>query len=333
MCQPALLHLSLAPAAVAYSMETSSTSPLACVLIDGDKIRRIRQERGFTQLYVATCLAVTTDTVSRWENNRSPSIKQENAEKLAEVLAVDLQELLKTSESLEKPETDAAGMVDGLGDEPPPPARKKKVWAAVAVPLLLAVFWFGFMYISDNGTPGVPIITAERFLPAHTSPRLPFPVFIKVHHAENSPVSFILRESFPKSITVKQGVPPFTALSSTEGKWIDTTGEKDLLFGYLAIPDRNLIPGRNLVFSGHLLVEEQQFPVGGATTITMENYHWADRNTDYVIDDNEILAIYSFFDLFKDMGIDIDEIRRIWAGNGYRWDENSGRFVVVAKEK
>ncbi len=313
-------------------METSTTSTIACVLIDGDKIRRIRQELGFTQLYVATCLAVTTDTVSRWENNRSPSIKQENAEKLAEVLDVELSELLKTPEPLEEPETDAAGVPDEQGEEKAVPVGKKKPWIAIFVLMLPVVFWLGYKYLSGNEALVVPSITAERFLPAHTSPRLPFPVFIKVHHVEGSPVSFILRESFPESITVKQGAPPFTALSSTEGKWIDTAGEKDLLFGYLSIPEQNSTLGRKLVFTGHLLVEEHRFPVGGATTITMENYHWADRNTDYVIDDNEILAIYSFFELFKQMGVDIDEIQRIWAGNGYRWDEAGERFVVVSKE-
>lgn len=313
-------------------MESSTTSPISCVLIDGDKIRRIRRERGFTQLYVATCLAVTTDTVSRWENNRSPSIKQENAEKLAEVLEVDLSAIMQDPEPQEEPAKDTSAVPDVPKEEADASGDTGKIRFAVPALILLAVLWLGFKYFSGNETVVVPTITAERFLPAHTSPRLPFPVFIKVHHSENSPVSFILRESFPDSITVKRGTPSFTALSATEGKWIDTAGEKDLLYGYLSIPDLHVTPGRELVFSGHILVEEKQFSVGGSTTITMENYHWADRNADYVIDDNEILAIYSFFDLFKQMGIDIDEIQRIWAGNGYRWDENSGRFVVVSKE-
>ncbi len=313
-------------------MESPTTSSIACVLIDGDKIRRIRQERGVTQLYVATCLAVTTDTVSRWENNRSPSIKQENAEKLAEVLDVELSEIMRKPESRVESQSVTVGTSNEEVKKAVPSIDTRKIWLAVSILILLAALWLGFKYFSGNEALVVPSITAERFLPAHTSPRLPFPVFIKVHHTENSPVSFILRESFPEAITVKRGTPPFTALSSTEGKWIDTVGEKDLLFGYLSRPNRNIVQGKKLVFSGHVLVEKYRFPVSGATTITMENYHWADRNTDYVIDDNEILAIYSFFELFKQMGIDIEEIRRIWAGSGYRWDENSERFVVVSKE-
>ncbi|MCF6186247.1 MAG: helix-turn-helix domain-containing protein [Desulfobulbaceae bacterium] len=313
-------------------METSTTSPIACVLIDGKKIRRIRQERGFTQLYVATCLTVTTDTISRWENNRSPSIKQENAEKLAEVLDVDLSEIMQQSEPRQEPAADPVGGLDEHREEAEPPVGIKKVRLVIPILIVLAAIWLGYRYASDRVAVPLPTIAAERFLPAHTSPHVPFPVFIRVHHAENTQVSFILRESFPDSILVKQGIPPFTTLNTAEGKWIGITGDQDLLFGYLSQPDRNVVLGQELVFTGHVLVEEHRFPVNGATTTVMENYHWADRNTDYVIDDNEILAIYSFFELFKRMGIDIDEIQRIWAGNGYRWDEAGARFIVVSNE-
>ena len=48
------------------------------VKIDGSKVRAIREAKGLTQLYVATAVEVTTDTVSRWENKRYPSVKKEN---------------------------------------------------------------------------------------------------------------------------------------------------------------------------------------------------------------------------------------------------------------
>ncbi len=312
-------------------MENSTPSPIACVSVDGQKIRRIRRERGFTQLYVATCLAVTTDTVSRWENKQAPSIKQENAEKLAEVLDVDLLEIMQEAEVAEEPPTDAQQSGNVLKETAP---RKPGTRGFRFLPLILlvaAAFWFMFSR-PEKGTVTAPLISAERFLPAHTSPHLPFPVFIRVHRLQDSPVPFILRESFPGSVTVKNAVPPFTALNGKEGKWIETADKNDLLFGYPARADRNISPGDELVFSGHLYVEEQQLPIGGTTTIKVDNHHWADRNADNVIDDNEILAIYSFFKLFKKMGIDIDEIQRIWAGNGYRWDEAKGMFVVVSKE-
>ena len=45
------------------------------VKIDGARVRRLREQKGLTQLYVATAVQVTTDTISRWENKRYPSIK------------------------------------------------------------------------------------------------------------------------------------------------------------------------------------------------------------------------------------------------------------------
>ena len=63
--------------------------------INGNKIRLIREQKGLTQLYLATVVGVTTDTISRWENRRYPSIKLDNARKLAEALEVSLDELLE----------------------------------------------------------------------------------------------------------------------------------------------------------------------------------------------------------------------------------------------
>ena len=78
-----------------------SAKPLAggipMVNIDGARIRRIREEKGLTQLYVATVVGVTTDTISRWENRRYPNIKKENAVKLAEALETRMADILITA--------------------------------------------------------------------------------------------------------------------------------------------------------------------------------------------------------------------------------------------
>ena len=63
--------------------------------IDGTKIRKLREEKGLTQLYLSTVVGVTTDTISRWENKRYPTIKLENAEKLAHALQVKLDDILE----------------------------------------------------------------------------------------------------------------------------------------------------------------------------------------------------------------------------------------------
>ena len=64
-------------------------------LINGTKIRKIREEKGLTQLYLSEVVGVTTDTISRWENRRYPTIKMENAIRLAQALEVSLEEILE----------------------------------------------------------------------------------------------------------------------------------------------------------------------------------------------------------------------------------------------
>jgi transcriptional regulator with XRE-family HTH domain len=310
-------------------MANPKISPIACVLIDGEKIRQIRQERGLTQLYVATCLEITTDTVSRWENKRSPSIKLENAERLAEVLEVELEEITQ--------DVAAAGQVEPVSAETcaedvvsPPPISTRGLWVIPLLMVILVLGWLG--YRSQNGGLAVPVeVTAERLLPKHGSPHLPFPVLIRVHAADPVATSFILRETFPGSCVVTNGIPAVTAQSRDGMKWIHTTGAEDIYFGYLASPAGIPHVGEKLVFDGLLLVDNMKQRVSGATTIEMVDYHWADRNNDYRIDDNEILAIYSYFELFKQMGVDIDTIQQIWAGKGYRWDMDMQEFLVVSE--
>ena len=91
----------------------------AMVKIDGSRIRAIREEKGLTQLYVATAVEVTTDTVSRWENKRYPTIKKENGLKLAEALEVELSEILDSTET--SPPLADEGITAADPAEPPSP--------------------------------------------------------------------------------------------------------------------------------------------------------------------------------------------------------------------
>jgi len=81
------------------SAEKQEKSLSPSVAVDGARVRGIRETNKLTQLYVANVVGVTTDTISRWENNRYPTIKRDNAEKLAIALEVDLAEILKSEES------------------------------------------------------------------------------------------------------------------------------------------------------------------------------------------------------------------------------------------
>ncbi|MGB3225713.1 MAG: helix-turn-helix transcriptional regulator, partial [Desulforhopalus sp.] len=78
--------------------DNSFSSPMNMVKIDGAKIKLLREQQGLTQLYLATAVEVTTDTISRWENRRYPSIKKDNGLKLAEALNVQLEEILEAPE-------------------------------------------------------------------------------------------------------------------------------------------------------------------------------------------------------------------------------------------
>ena len=81
------------------SMTSNSYSdPNTMAKIDGAKVRRLREEKGLTQLYLATFVGVTTDTVSRWENRRYQTVKQANALKLAEALEVTIEDILDQEE-------------------------------------------------------------------------------------------------------------------------------------------------------------------------------------------------------------------------------------------
>ena len=83
------------------------------VRVDGDKIRLLREAKGLTQLYVAEVAKVSVDTVSRWENNRTPAVKRDNAEALAQALEVELPEILQ----------------EDAGEEASPsPERPRRAW-------------------------------------------------------------------------------------------------------------------------------------------------------------------------------------------------------------
>src|SRR5512139_1399937 len=75
----------------------------ASLSLNGVVLKRLREEKRLTQLYVSKVVGVTTDTISRWENNRYPTMRRDNALKLAEALEVPLAELLRQPPVAEAP--------------------------------------------------------------------------------------------------------------------------------------------------------------------------------------------------------------------------------------
>jgi Predicted transcriptional regulators len=149
--------------------------------INGNKIRLIREQKGLTQLYLATVVGVTTDTISRWENRRYPSIKLENAKKLAEALEVSLEELLEM-EADREPDAEIGGeeaaadkAVSSLAGRIGVPWPRGRWWilAGAGVLIVAALAW-AVIVTNRSG------MEAVRIMPAHTAPNLSFPVLIRI---------------------------------------------------------------------------------------------------------------------------------------------------------
>jgi transcriptional regulator with XRE-family HTH domain len=308
-----------------------STSPQDTVAVNGTRIKQLRKAKKLTQLYISTVLEVAVDTVSRWENNRSPNMKLENAEKLADILEVSIEEISKSPPAVEPEET-----AEESGESPSIQGGNWIKWL-----LTIFVFFAVVLHLYDRATrqPSKGKMQAVRYLPSHASPAQPFPVVIKVNSSFVKSTSFIMKEFLPPACTVSKGEPVFVVQNDVPVtiKWLSSTDEEEeLYYAYLTQPDNSVKSGQELTFSGRLMVEgktRQLRDIQGRNTVTIMNYHWADSNRDYIIDDNEILDIYSSFDILRDVGVDIEEIREIWANKGYRWDKGNGKFTVIRNSR
>ena len=316
-----------------------SSSLQTKVAVNGTRIKQIRELKGLTQLYLATTVEVTVDTISRWENNRSPNIKRENAEKLAKALEVPIEDITADTLSEQTEGNKAAPSIVDTGT--------KKVQYLPAVLLLctftlsavLYILWPRGQNLPLRETPPAPAkgeVQAGRYLPGHTPPGQPFPVVIKIKSSIANSTSFILKEALPSSCTVSRGKPAFVLQNggSAAIKWLSSIDrEEERYFAYLASTDESVRQGQILNFSGQLKLNDKEQDIRkikGMNKVTIMNYHWADSNRDHRIDDSEILAIYNLFEILQDLGIDLAQIRRFWASTkGYRWNRDHGVFEVV----
>ncbi|WP_339138044.1 MAG: helix-turn-helix transcriptional regulator [Candidatus Electrothrix sp. GW3-4] len=118
-------------------MNRQSISSQTTIAINGPKIKELRNANSLTQLYISEVLGVTVDTVSRWENNRSPNIMLENAQKLAAIFEVTIEEI---SNPLPKSTEQEGGEKKG-----------KPIWTTWVLPaLLLFIFLTIVLYLIIN---------------------------------------------------------------------------------------------------------------------------------------------------------------------------------------
>lgn len=294
------------------------------VKIDGDRIRRIRESKGLTQLYVATVVEVTTDTISRWENRRYPSIKQENGLKLAEALEVTLDDILEKNPVETTTVAESNTMTTGVS----PKGRRYLPALLVLLALGLLTFWW-----PKNGQ-HPPEVTANRLLPSHIPAGQPFPVIVTISPNQTEPLSLILSESLPQGCTVIAGQPPLTAAGKGNGviKWLSRLEGRKVFFAYLVQTTPAAAERSPLRFDGTVTLKTKSrstIAVQGPSSIAIAPYHWADSNRDNSIDDEEILTVYDQYEAVEPLDTSWELIDDIWTGQGYRWDPETGEFIVL----
>lgn len=302
---------------------------MTMVKIDGAKVRSLRENQGLTQLYLATALQVTTDTISRWENKRYPSIKKENGLNLAEALGVELEELLEKA----PPEKDRP--IEKQVIFPPPQTAAldsglfKKNWPLLILSATFAAIILGFAYYLINATT-TPTLTAKRSLPVHCIAGQPFPILIKVTGVPEGSNALILKEEFPQNATILKTVPLVSEAGrkNKKLKWLEKI-ERNEVFSYvLTIDAQN---NKLLLFDGSIAINNSSsniIPITGDKEIVLGRHHWADSNGDNIINDNEILTVYDQYSEIEGLGLNIDLIEEIWLGSGYSWNQKTSSFEI-----
>ena len=294
-------------------------SGIAMVRISGAKIRSLREEQNLTQLYLATAVGVTTETISRWERKAEPTIKEENGLKLAEALAVSLQDLLAPDDQVTKKEETVAPVL--------PQNNTRKI---VIIGMLVAgVLLFFYLFFQKSA---VVNFSAKRLMPAHGAAGHPFPVVIHVDFVSGKSSSLLLKEQLPPGCQVLRTTPVATVVDPGFIKWIDKKASGKRSFSYMASCIAKEEGLGTFSFEGTLLVRQssrQESFVNGRSRYKLSVFHWADSNKDNSIDDEELLAVYDDFASVEGLLDDMEEVESIWMGSAYRWNGQRSVFDVI----
>lgn len=300
------------------------------VNIDGSKIKALREQQGLTQLYLATMVEVTTDTISRWENRHYQSIKRENAEKLAAALDVALEELLEKTEM--EPE-ESSGQQQG--QTPLSAAVKveaarffslKKIGVAILVAGLLAM---AFLLLPAKKIQ----ITCRRIVPEHAAPNVPFPVVIRIEADTDQDVPILIREELIGDGQARGWGPAGEIKNFGKNpRWIGTLHNGQAQFTYLVTAKESNKGEASLLFSGEIMYRKGQktgSKVEGAAIVQIVPYHWADVDRNNRISDNEILIAYEIYSSPDEFGIDFSALEELWLADRYTWNKASAFFEIT----
>jgi transcriptional regulator with XRE-family HTH domain len=301
------------------AVEKTDKSLLASVAIDGTAIKTIRETKKLTQLYVASVVGVTTDTISRWENNRYPTIRRDNAEKLAIALEVGLAEILRQ-------EVAAAVAEAPLGESP---RRNRRAIVCASFVLVLAA-GIAFFFFNPSAT-----TTAIRRVPRYAAPGEVIPVQIKVTRRDTGSRGFIIKERLPPGWRLVNAAPAAASgePAAEEVKWLIPGGNDPVTVYYTVRISATAAVEQKADFAGKIIVQtggiSRTEAIGGDYNVVVGAYHWADVNGDRRIDDNEIMPAYYLTEEMKGLGLDWKGIEAIWSGKGYGWDPERKMFVVI----
>jgi transcriptional regulator with XRE-family HTH domain len=294
------------------------TEKSSAVCLDAAVIKHLRESRQLTQLYVSKVVGVTTDTISRWENKRYPTIRRENALKLAAALEVPLDDiLLKPAGESNGPE------LAGRRNAP-------LLWLLVAVPVLAAV-WLVSSYISSSQPPPVSV-TAVRVLPRFAGPGSTVPVQVNLTHRAQGG-GFILREYFPKGWKLVEAFPPASSLDNVNGvaRWIIKAGDERNRVVYLIQVDPAAQHNSEVSFQGDILSSREgnqtAVPLQGESKMTVAPVHWADADGNGRIDDGEMLEGSFTIEDMAGVHLDWHDLEALWDADSYLWDARKKQFV------
>lgn len=319
--------------------ENTYNNPIPMVKIDGGKIRKIREQKGLTQLYIATAVQVTTDTISRWENKHYPTIKKENAIKLAEALAVSLQDILLTEHAQPEgkqdlqqdivPAATTQEIPENTFSNAPIGAKIRKIWPILilSATMFLVIMGFVWVYFSQSD---IDHVTATRIMPDRCTPGQPFPVIIEIHGINDKQIALIVKEELPPGAKPGKSSPAASSTNTKNNslKWLQKVEGKSRFAYSLVVSPR---PNEKVHFQGSISLAGstlKSIPITGKDSIEFSTYHWADSNGDNSISDKEILNVYEQYGDIEALGINLDEIEEMWLGAGYLWDSKKSTYII-----
>lgn len=307
------------------------------VRIDGARIKALREAKGLTQLYVATAVEVTTDTVSRWENKKYPTIKKENGLRLAEALEVALDEILEI-DSQDPAQPDEHEVEETLQQNLDPVThfkqeeklvvRSRKVGHLTIIILLLAAIVGGWTFYRTFKPQSVtPKTSVTRVVAPHFIAGLPLPVFLRVTPPPGQQVSIILNEDLPSGSRLVTSSPELAGMHEGTIKWLKKISDS-ALFSYTIATDLNF--KGSLQFSGNARDGgKEPIEIEGMEASRAGNHHWADTDGDNRISDEEILRVYDLLAGDSSDLIDLDLLEEMWLGDGYRWLPEQQSFSII----